>query len=65
MNQLIKIVSIALAAFIVSYLVAGAVDRFGFDTSKWYVGGVVVLITVILIFGVLNITNRYVLKRAK
>lgn len=48
MNQLIKVVSIALTAFIVSYLVAGVFDRFGFDTTKWYIGGVIILITLIL-----------------
>ena len=65
MNQLIKGVSIALTAFIVSYLVAGVFDRFGFDTTKWYIGGVIILITLILIFGVLNLINKLVLKRAR
>lgn len=40
MNQLIKVVSIALTAFIVSYLVAGVFDLIRFVTTKWYIGGV-------------------------
>ncbi|MFC0013541.1 MULTISPECIES: hypothetical protein [Allobacillus] len=65
MNQLIKVVSFALGAFIVSYLVAGGVERFGFDSTKWYVASIIILITLIIIFGVLSIFYGIVLKRAK
>mgnify|MGYP001213361918 CR=1 FL=1 len=65
MHQLIKVVSVALAAFMISYLVAGVFERLGFDPGTWYFGLCIILITLVLIFALLSLFHLVNSKRAK
>ena len=65
MHQLIKLVSIALAAFIISYLVADVVARFGLDTATWTVGALVIFVTLVILFGLMGLFHVFTSKRAE